>query len=296
MDPALVVLVAKLLLMGPEGTRPLAEHRARIPAGSTGLLLKTLQEPGLPGALRLLVTPAGGAGSEAGGGERPFALTLRVEIWAEEAIWKAGRPPDEVNVEAVTVPSGGSALVQIAEDARGERRLMLSLAAPADDAEPPAALAPPRRPARPPREVALRVESFKVDGGGRLLLERQILRTVEGSPVSWETIRRGPGTPGPRGGGSGEERLRLTVRPAALTDGWITLEARLEAFLHGPGGGGAAEPAASSVRRTVALGIPAEIEVEIPSPSAGDGGGPRMERFVVEVTPYLPAAAPAAGS
>src|SRR6266850_905118 len=184
LGPALLLL-ARLIVMGPEGTHALSEHRARIPAGATGLLKETLHEPNFPGSLALHVTSksqtARGRSVEEAKGA---ILILRVELWSDSRSEAAGRPPDEIDTETVELEPGVSRLVQIAEDAETGRRLFVSLRTLSAEEDKPAAQSPEA--SSDTREVAFRVDAYRDRGGARELLSTHVLRTLVGLPVSCE--------------------------------------------------------------------------------------------------------------
>jgi hypothetical protein len=73
--------------------------------------------------------------------------------------------------------------------------------------------------------------------------------------------------------------------------GWISVDASLSALLYSEG---EAEPLrlSSSATRTVPLGIPFEVSLDLPAEPGGidspDGPPPARSSFIVEVTPYRP--------
>jgi hypothetical protein len=283
-----VILVARLLMMGPEGTSLLSEQRAGVPAGATGLLRETPGQPGLPGSLQIYMTPlplpAPGAGDA---GPAPLRVRLRSEIWSDPRGIGSGRPADEINMEDLTLQPGNAALVQLAEDAEGGRRLMLSLALAPPDATVP------DLPARlsSPQEISMVVEAYRDRGGARELLERQVLRTLAGREVTWQTSWKRDVAP--EGGGAvvhREEGLKLVVKPMAPEGGWISLEAVLEATVLPDSGDGEPRTIRSSVARSVTAGIPIELSLATSaadSPPAGKEA-PR-DSYLVVITPYVQA-------
>jgi len=290
---AVVFLVARLLILGSEGTQTLSEHHARVPLGGTGVLTDSLDEAGLPGALALYLTPSLGVPDEEGA-PAPVEVSVRSDLWTHAAEARHGGPPDERNTDHVVLGSGSS-LLQIAESGVTGRRLMLSLSAPSDHAPPPAAPSAPRN----ATQISFVVEAYKSTGTERELLGEQTLRALEGSPVVWEYGWKKPAEVAGRPLYV-DEGVTLTLTPLSRSEGWISVEARLVARVQESEG---AEPVdrVSTATRTVALGIPFEISVETPSaqPAAPetDGEGPESTAgkksadpvsFLVQITPYLP--------
>jgi len=289
---SVVVLVARLFILEPEGTRPVAEHRATIPSGVTGILRETMHEVNLPAAIALHLTPKPSAAKKPGQAEASSCfVSLRSELWANAASAAAGAAPDEVNTEALEIPAAGSVLVQIAEDAAGARRLMLSLriAPPGEEARASALPAPPSSPI----EVAFRVDAYSDRGGIRDLLATHVLRTLAGLPVSCHSSYRMPAVGAAAGADVPQEEVTLTLRPSRPADGWINVEAALSATI-APGSGG--DPPASrgtETTRLVPLGIPFEISLSIPTAARPPlDSAQTRETYVVQVTPYLPSPPP----
>lgn len=283
-----LLLLARLLILGADGTHALSEHRARIPAGATGLLRETLHETNLPGAVALHVTPRPRPDPSPSVTEpQGIFLSLREELWGDARAEAAGRPADEINSETVELIAGASTLVQLAEDAAAGRRLILSLRMLPAEAEEPAFPAPPS--AREVREVAFRVDAYRDVAGARDLLSTHLLRTLEGLPVScqssWRALRAaGDGSPGPP-----EEVLSLTLRPLSHQEGWISVEAALIARLLPPPGGTEPILLNTTATRTVAMGLPFEFALPLPPGSAANVSPPTPgETFVVQITPYVP--------
>jgi len=286
--PALVLL-AKLLLMEPGGTRVLSEYRASIPTGGSGLIRDALHEERFPGAFSVSITPRAietTAATDAGVQDAPkgWVLLLRSELWDEATRRSQGRPPDETNVETVELSPGVSRLVQLAEDLETSRRLVLSLNTPSpDEVRAPAAAE------IAPREIAFRVDAFRDRAGVRDLVSTHILRTLTGRPVSCESSRREVG-PGSQDGKAPSEDLLLTLVPGSPQGGWITVEADLSAKLLPAAEGGEPQLLNSKASRTVSLGLPFEVSVAVP-PSQGappQDGPARPESYVVQITPYIP--------
>lgn len=294
---AAVILVARLLLLGSEGTETLSEHRARIPEGGTGLIRETLRIQGLPGGMNLYLSPQPQA-SPAGTDPEPPPLTvqLRAELWSDQDGARSGRPPDEVNIEEIPFNIGGKALVQVAEDPGTGNRLMLSLAEVQKEPAGPALPPPPEAVA--PNPVWVRTEVYREQGGVRELVARNILRTLENREVSKEVgiSRPIPGSPGepPR---LAQEWIRITVKPGTLSQGWMTVHARIEAraLPSGEDGDEAMELSAESTR-TTPPGVPFVLEMPLPRWPEGDDPESEEERnnpeeaIVVEITPFMPSA------
>jgi hypothetical protein len=286
---AAILLAARILVLGPDGTRLVSEHKAGIPPGATGLIRETLHEPGFPSAIHAYITPLKPETSLSGNETpAPLRLRIRAEIWADARASESGSRPDEVNLEDVEIPPSGSALIQLSEDLNADRRLLLTLSvAPEPDRQP---AVPPAISARPPREVALRVETFRDQGGARDLADQRLLMTLEGKAVAWELSRRnvlpstGPADPAETG-------VSLALTPVSVDGGWITVEVGFRVRLRPVPP--ATEPLSSESKtlRKVPLGIP--FEVALPSPSSRNPEGEeKPETYVVVVTPFLPAGAP----
>jgi hypothetical protein len=290
---AVLVLVARLLIMGPEGTHMVSEHRARIPAGATGLLRETLHEEDLPGAVVLYLTPTltptpgapeGGAAGEGGS----VTLTLRSELWTDPAGAQSGTPPDELNIEAVGLSGSGTALVQLAESAATGRRLVLSLSTAAEEERGSAVRIDPKS---PPEPVWFQVEAFRSSRGARELVGQRILKTLEGRPVSFELSWKRPHfAPDALYPTYLEEGLKLTIRPYhPPSGGWMTVEARLDASVVPTRFGGEPISLNAASHRTVTLGIPFEISLEVPPPEIPDEDAEApKEAIIVQITPILP--------
>jgi hypothetical protein len=294
--PAIFLLV-RLLLMSPEGTELLSEHRARVPRGGTGLVRETLSLPGMPGAVHVYLkpgppAPAGSAGTSPPEGDAPAGLpvALRVELWEHASEALTGTRPLETNEEAVVLTSGGSALVQVAEDPLSDLRLVLSLSSPP---EPVVINVPGPEPPAAPGRIAFRVEASRSTPGLREILETHQLMTLERSPISWESRWRNPV---PRESGERpvyrEERFSLRMLPIVTDSGWISVEAVLSVTLYPPDED---EPLnlSSRVTRTVPMGIPFEISLDLPpdiseADGSGDGGAEEPVSIVLEITPYRP--------
>ncbi len=275
--------------MGPEGTQTVSEHRARIPAGTTGLLRETLRERDLPGAVVLYLTPAPGAsGGGSPGEEEPITLTLRSELWMDPAGAPSGAPPDELNIEAVELSGSGTALVQLAESAATGRRLLLSLATAGAEERGSGERFDPKA---PPEPVWFRVEAFRSGGEEREPVGQRMLKTLEGRPVSFGLSWKRPHiAPDARHPTYQEEGLKLTVRPHhPPSGGWMTVEVRLEASLASWDPGGEPISLSAESHRTVTLGIPFEISLEVPPPEVPDEDAkPAREAIIVQITPILP--------
>ena len=293
-----IFLLARLLLAGPGGMHALSEHRAHIPIGATGLLRETMHEPGMPGSLAVSVTPRQRAAT---GKEDPEAvrtsLSLRVELWTEAAAQLSGKAADEVNLEEVEIENGTTRLVQIAEDAGTERRLLLSLRLLGPDEETSAGVPVPSH----LREVAFRVDAYRESEGVRELLSTHALRTIEGMPVSCQSSWSGPKEVSSGGSDHPEEEISLTLRPMAPQGGWISVEATFSARLLPLPDSKAPRVVDASFTRTVSLGIPFELSfpLKVAAPEDDPKTGPRPqnaggELFVVQITPYL--TTPAEGS
>jgi hypothetical protein len=287
LGPALLLL-ARLIVMGPEGTHLISEYRARIPTGSAGLIKESLHEPNFPSSLAIHVTPSNPSllshpGEETG----KTLLVLKVELWSDAGAERAGRPADEIDTETVELEAEVSRLVQIAEDAGAGRRLLLSLRTLSADDEPSVAAVPVPR--SNPREVSFRVDAYRDRGGARELLSTHALRTLEGLPVSCQSSWKALAASGAIAPGPPDEELSLTLRPMLPQDGWISVEAALTARLLPRGVGTEPVLLNSSATRTVALGLPFEISVEVPG-SSDSSSSPQeqpKEIFVVQITPYL---------
>lgn len=283
---AVVFLVARLLIFGPEGTQTVSEHRAHVPLGATGLLTDSLDEPGLPGTVALYLTPALGV-PDAEGEPPPVEVSVRSDLWTHAAEARNGGPPDERNSDHLLL-GAGSKLLQIAESAVTGRRLMLSLSAPVD--QPPAPL--PNAVPKNPVQVSFVVEAYRSEGTEREMLSGQTLRTLEGSPVAWEYGWKKPADVTGRPVYV-DESVTLTLTPLSRSEGWISVEARLEARVQQAGGG---EPVqiVSTATRTVALGVPFEISLATPAaePRPSSETEPDKEpepvSLLVQITPYLP--------
>jgi hypothetical protein len=299
-----IFLLARLLLMTDTGTELLSEHRARLPHGATGLVREEPGIEGLPGAVHVLLSPSRVSGqadlepTDPGG--EPAGPSLRVglevRLWDSAADAAAGRRPREINIESAEIEEGGSALIQIAEDAVRGQRLILSLSAPVDGAPP---RAPPVGPFPAPGRIGFSIEAYRGTASARELLEKHLLMTLERSPVSWESRWQ---IPIPRADGKGlayrDEGVTLRLLPLVTDSGWITVEAELSALLYARG---ESEPLrlSSTVSRTIALGIPFEISLALPGEEGGEGGGDdraddatsadrERPSIIVEVTPYRP--------
>ncbi|MBI3450728.1 MAG: hypothetical protein HY049_17665 [Acidobacteria bacterium] len=289
-----ILLLARLLLTGPDGMHALSEHRARIPLGATGLLRETVREPGLPGAFAVSVTPRErrAPGKDDPGVAR-ISMSLRVELWADAAAESSGKAADEVNLEEVELEAGSSHLVQVAEDSAGDRRLLLSLRLLRPDEETPAGAPLPSH----LREVAFRVDAYREAGGIRELLSTHALRTLEGLPVSCQSSWTAPREASASGPSRPEEEISLTLRPMTPQAGWISVDATFSARLLPLQDSKEPRLVDASFTRTVSLGIPFELSFPLrvvtpeddpnaPARPQGAGG----DAFVVQITPYLPAA------
>lgn len=288
---AAVYLLARLLLMSDDGTELLSEHRAMVPTGGTGLVRESLERDGFPGEIHIYLSPRAAPDAGADTGERPsLRVDLRVALWERAAEAAAGRSPRETSQETLEISPGGSALVQLAEDAPRGRRLMLSLSSPPEPrgAARPAPALPPQ-----PGPIGFRIEAYRGIRGARELLEQHLLLTVERRPVTWESRWKQPiaGSEG-QGVAYRDEGLTLRLLPVITRSGWISVEARLSAVLYATD---LAEPLtpSSQVTRTVPLGIPFEISLDLPPERGGDGGGQgdaeESPSIVIQVTPYRPA-------
>ena len=103
LGPAILIL-ARLIVMGPDGTHLLSEHRASIPAGATGLLKETLHELNFPSTLALHVTPKTPTTSSPAGPEIVGqVLLLRVELWSDAGAEAAGKDCDRSAHGALTM-------------------------------------------------------------------------------------------------------------------------------------------------------------------------------------------------
>lgn len=288
---AAVLLAARILVLEPDGTRLVSEHRAGIPPGATGLIKETLHEPGFPSTIHVYITPViGQAASREGETPPPLQLRIRAEIWADARAAQSGSRPDEVNLEDVEIPPAGSALTQLAEDESADRRLLLSLSVAQEADRKPSALPPAS--VRPPREVALRVETFRDQGGVRDLADQRLLMTLEGKPVAWELTRRNVPPAAADLKEAAEAGVSLSLTPVSVEAGWISVEVSFRIRLLPVPPATQPESSESKTLRKVPLGIP--FEVALPSPAARSAaeGGEKAETYVVVVTPFLPAGAP----
>lgn len=300
MDAAapIILLVAKLLILEPSGTRTLSEHTARIPAGASGLLREEIHEAGFPGVVHLLLKPGLVASASAEAGDS-FHLSMRSDLWASLEDEREGRAPDESNTDDALIAAGTSGLVQIAESRAGDRRLVVSLKPSILD---PAADVRPILPSPPatPEPIALRVDLYRDSGGARELLTTSVLKTVDGYAVSFHSELRRAAPASPRRAGASaapsaeaqregkiDEGLTLTLRPTLASPGWVTVEARVEGAY--PASGGADPiPFETTAVRLVPLGIPFEVSVPpsgAPGSSApGSAGGGHL----LQITAFKP--------
>lgn len=294
-----VFLLARILMMSADGTTLLSEHRALVPEGGTGILMENLDIEGFPGSVQIQMSPAkileapvpeGSAGAqEPAGTEAPVRVGLRVDLWESAADAAAGRAPRETNLESLDLLPGISGLMQLAEDTGRGRRLVLSLSWLLEPDTAP--LVPEPIPAQPAR-INFRLEVYRGADKARELLESHHLMGLERNPVTWETRWK---RPLPRDDGQGlayrDEGLTLRLLPVLTRSGWISVEASISALLYSEGD---AEPLrlSSSATRTVPLGIPFEVSLDLPAEGGGvepEGAEPPMRSsFIVEVTPYRP--------
>ena len=218
---AAVFLVVRLLVLGPEGTVTLSEHRAHLLPGATGLIKENIQDSDFPATVHLYLTPSyPNPGIEG----PPIDVAIRSELWSKPGGARAGAPPDERNQDQMTI-SGGSGLVQIAVNSETGRRLVLSISAPAEEAPPP--LLP--MPVANPVPVTFDVQLFRTQENVRNLISTRRLRTLEGRSVSWKnSLRRSISQPGERPVYV-SEGVTLTLTPLVVSHGWISVEAKVTA-------------------------------------------------------------------
>jgi hypothetical protein len=175
---------------------------------------------------------------------------------------------------------------------------MLSLA---EQEEKPAPALPPDPGAAAPRPVWVRAEVYRDRDGVRELVARNILRTLEEREVSKEIGVSRP-IPGPAGTPPrlAQEWIRVTVRPGTLSDGWMTVHARIEARALPSGEEGEeALILTAETNRTTPPGVPFILEMPLPrwpgegaaeSAETGEERNSQEEAIVVELVPFMPSA------
>jgi hypothetical protein len=281
---AAIFLVARLLVMGPEGTETLSEHKAHIMPGATGLIKESIRDPEFPATVHLYLTPSRSGSSDS---EPAIDVAIRSELWSAAGSARAGVPPDERNHDQMSI-SGGSALVQIAVNSESRRRLVLSISAPAKAA--PAILAP--KPASNPVPVIFDVQLFRTQESLREPVSTQRLRTLEGRAVSWKNSWRRPvNAPGERLAYV-NEGVTLTLKPLQVSDGWVSIEATVTAqVIQDEVSGARPRDISSTTSRTMTYGIPFELSLATGSirktdsdtDKGNEGSSPEMVLFSITV-------------